>query len=92
MNAVEPSFNANHPIAIFWGQDGVLLYNDAWRSLAGDRDLRFLGQKASDVWPDVWQILGPQIQTVRLTARGCSYKDHLLPAHRFGHSQECYYS
>jgi signal transduction histidine kinase len=92
MNAVELSFNANHPIAIFWGPDCVLLYNEAWRSIAGDRDLRFLGQRLVEACPELWQILGPQIQAVRETAQGCSYKDQLLPAHRFGYNEECYFS
>jgi len=92
MNAVELSLNANHPMAIFWGQDCVLLYNEAWRTIAGDRDLRFLGQRLAEACPDLWQVLGPQIQAVCETARGCSYKDQLLPAHRFGYNEECYFS
>jgi signal transduction histidine kinase len=92
MNAVELSLNAKHPIAIYWGPDGVLLYNDAWISLAGEQDLESLGQRACQAWPQLWQILEPQIQTVRATKRGCSYKNQLLPLRRLGYNEERYFS
>lgn len=91
-NAFELSLNASNPIAIYWGADAVLLYNQAWHAMAGGQDLRSLGQKAATATPELWRVLGPQIQIVRETRAGDSYKDKLLPMQGARYSEERYFS
>ncbi|WP_390883632.1 hypothetical protein [Kovacikia minuta] len=42
--------NSRFPIAIYWGQDCLLLYNDAWRPIVGDKHPWALGRPGCEVW------------------------------------------
>jgi PAS domain S-box-containing protein len=40
------------PMALLWGEDGVLIYNDAYADFAGDRHPSLLGLPIADAWPE----------------------------------------
>jgi len=40
------------PMALLWGTDGVMLYNDAFAAVIGARHPGSLGGKVADVWPE----------------------------------------
>lgn len=40
------------PMALLWGPDGVLLYNDGYAEICGPRHPAALGAKLLDVWPE----------------------------------------
>lgn len=56
--------NAPFPMAIAWGEQLIVLYNDAWRSLPDNQYPQSLGQPAEQVWSSDWTWLGPQLQHV----------------------------
>ncbi len=76
--------NSRFPFALYWGPDFNLLYNDAWRPIPGDKHPQSLGRKAREVWPEIWDTIGPMFQSVRETGKGVWSEDSLLPMHRFG--------
>ena len=39
------------PIVLLWGEDGVMLYNDAYSVFAGGRHPGLLGSKGREGWP-----------------------------------------
>ncbi len=47
----------NSPIAkvLMWGPDHLLLYNDAYRAIAGDRHPVALGKPVATMFPEVWE-------------------------------------
>src|SRR5687768_15992901 len=51
--------NAPRPMYLVWGPGLTLLYTDAYRSLLGDRHPGALGQPLPQVWPEIWQCIGP---------------------------------
>jgi PAS domain S-box-containing protein len=53
--------NIPSPACIFWGTDYVLLYNDAWRKLLGDKHPQALGQPVRKVLPELWERFGAQL-------------------------------
>jgi len=55
---------AGSPLAIYWGDDLILLYNDAWRDLIGDKHPDALGRPAREVFPEIWDTLRPMFETV----------------------------
>jgi PAS domain S-box-containing protein len=81
---------SNFPIAIYWGNDLTLFYNDAWSTIAGNKHPWALGKKAIDVWPEIWNDIQPQFQKAFNGESGGS-KDALLPMHRHGYTEECYF-
>ncbi len=90
-SALSICLNSRFPIAIYWGQDCLLLYNDAWRPIVGDKHPGSLGCPAREVWPEIWNTIGPEFATVLATGKGIFHKDELLSMHRFGYTEECYF-
>lgn len=83
--------NSRFPIAIYWGSDCLLLYNDAWRPIVGDKHPRSLGRPAREVWPEIWDDIGPEFATVLATGEGIFHSDDLLSMHRYGYTEECFF-
>ncbi len=61
------------PMVMFWGEDGTVLYNDAYRALAGQRHPDMLGIRFSESWPEtadfVTQVISKTLQGKALTYR-----------------------
>src|SRR3954469_20763512 len=89
-SAVSICLNSNFPIAIYWGKDLTLLYNDAWSPIPGNKHPRALGKPAKEVWPEIWKDIEPQFEKAFSGTPGGS-KDALLPMHRHGYTEECYF-
>jgi len=47
------------PMALRWGPEFVMLYNDAYRPILGDKHPKALGRAARDVWSEVWDQISP---------------------------------
>jgi hypothetical protein len=57
--------NTGHPMYIWWGEELACLYNDAYRrSIGPERHPGSLGRPAREVWAEIWDIIGPQIEQV----------------------------
>jgi hypothetical protein len=78
-------------MAIYWGREGFLLYNDAWRPILGDKHPWALGRPAREVWPEIWDVIAPLFESVLTTGEATWHSDALLPMQRFGYTEECYF-
>jgi signal transduction histidine kinase len=90
-SALSICLNSRFPIAIYWGQDCLLLYNDAWRPIVGDKHSWALGQPACKVWSEIWDDIGSELASVLATGKGTFHQDELLSMHRFGYTEECFF-
>jgi PAS domain S-box-containing protein len=85
--------NTGHPMYIFWGADGACLYNDAYRrSIGPERHPGSLGQPAHEVWDEIWDIIGPQIEQVLSGGGATWHEDHLVPITRYGRREDVYWT
>ncbi len=82
----------NYPIAIYWGPELALLYNDAWSEIPGEKHPWALGRAGREVWPEIWDAIGPLFESVQTTGEGVWQEDQLLPMHRHGYTEECYFN
>lgn len=48
-----------HPAAMYWGQDYVAIYNEAYISLAGKKHPQLMGSRYQDAWAEIWAELKP---------------------------------
>ena len=80
---------AQTPMAIYWGVDGWLLYNDAWRPVVGGKHPWALGHPAHEVWPELWPTIQHYFESVHTTGEANWRSDELLPMQRFGFTEEC---
>jgi PAS domain S-box-containing protein len=83
--------NSRFPIAIYWGSDNLLLYNDAWRPIVGNKHPWSLGRPGREVWSEIWDDIGPELASVLATGKGTFHNDELLSMHRFGYVEECFF-
>ena len=83
--------SARFPMAIYWGGEGHLLYNDAWQPILGNKHPWAMGRPAREVWPEIWPNINPLFEAVRATGQATWRPDELLPMERFGYREECYF-
>jgi PAS domain S-box-containing protein len=57
--AVDIILASAFPMALRWGPDFVLLYNDGYRPFLGDKHPWALGRPASEAWSEVWDQIQP---------------------------------
>jgi len=55
---------AGFPMALRWGPDFVLIYNDAYIDILGDKHPAALGQPSGATWSDVWETLRPAHEAI----------------------------
>jgi len=85
--------HSSFPMFLFWGEDLICFYNDAYRpSLGTNGKHPALGKKAFDVWPDIWDFIGPLIKQVFETNEAVWYEDQLLPIYRNGKMEDVYWT
>ncbi len=90
-SALSICLNSNFPIAIYWGPELILLYNDQWSPIPGKKHPWALGQPARLAWPEIWHIIEPLFHQVLHTGEATRSRDQLLPMHRHGFTEECYF-
>lgn len=71
------------PIVLLWGEDGVMIYNDAYSHFAGARHPLLLGSRVREGWPEVADF-NDNVMRVGLGGGTLSYKDMVLTLHRRG--------
>ena len=91
-SALSICLHSAFPMAIYWGSDLRLLYNDAWAPIPAERHPAALGRAACDVWSDIWQVVGPQFERAFSTGEGFSTFDQMLPMVRNGATCETYWN
>ncbi|MFC7550195.1 SpoIIE family protein phosphatase [Plantactinospora sp. GCM10030261] len=78
-------------IVLFWGDDHISLYNDAYMPVIGVKHPAALGQPASQLWPEIWDFLEPIFAEIRRTGRPFHGTDHLFRLNRHGFLEETYF-
>jgi PAS domain S-box-containing protein len=85
--------NTGHPMYIWWGPDRACLYNDAYRrSIGPERHPGSLGRPAREVWAEIWDIIGPQIEHVMGGHGATWHENHLVPITRNGKREDVYWT
>ncbi len=84
--------NSRFPILIWWGPDLVKIYNDAYRPLIGSKHPWALGTAGREVWPEIWDVIGPMLNQVMERGEATVSEDLLLLLERDGYGEECYFS
>jgi PAS domain S-box-containing protein len=85
--------HSSFPMFLFWGEELICFYNDAYRpSLGINGKHPALGKKGKEVWPDIWDFIGPLIKQVLETNEAVWYEDQLLPIYRNGQMEDVYWT
>src|SRR6476660_6206984 len=80
------------PMFIWWGEQLINLYNDAYKSIVGGKHPEALGQPASVVWREIWDAVQPRAESAMLKNEGTYDEALLLIMERYGYQEETYYT
>jgi len=91
--AIQVMLTTQHPVFIFWGPQHLCFYNDAYRRSIGDeKHPAIVGRPGREAWPEIWDIIGPQIEHV-MDGRGATWHENqLVPILRHGAIQDVYWT
>lgn len=93
LTTVNTLLNSRHPMFLWWGDDLIQFYNDAYRaSLGSDKHPKALGQKGRECWPEIWPIIFPQIDAVMKLGESSWHVDQLVPINRDGKLEDVYWT
>src|SRR5229473_7007993 len=85
--------NTNHPMFIWWGEELIQFYNDAYRQTMGpERHPSALGQRGRECWAEIWDIIGPQIEQVMSGGGATWHENQLVPVTRHGRLEQVYWT
>ncbi len=83
---------SRQPIWIGWGPEFIYLYNDAYKAIIGGRHPSALGKPTREVWPEIWDVIGPMLQHAMGGTEGTYVEEQMLIMQRHGFSEETYYT
>ena len=84
---------SRHPMFLWWGSDLVQFYNDGYRpSIRADKHPSALGQRGVECWPEIWSIIGPQIEAVMQKGESTWNTNQLVPINRDGKLEEVFWT
>jgi signal transduction histidine kinase/CheY-like chemotaxis protein len=90
--AVSICLVSRFPILIWWGPDLVMLYNDAYSEIIASKHPGALGAPGRNIFPEIWDIIGPMLEGVQSSGKATWSDDQLLLLERNGYPEECYFT
>ncbi|HEV2854116.1 MAG TPA: ATP-binding protein [Thermoanaerobaculia bacterium] len=91
--AVSICLNSKFPMVIWWGPELTLLYNDGWIPILGPaKHPRALGSPGREIWPEIWDVIGPMFESVMTRGQATWADDGLLLVNRYGYTEEAYFT
>jgi PAS domain S-box-containing protein len=84
---------SRHAMFLWWGPDLIQFYNDGYRpSLGADKHPNAVGQRGIECWPEIWPIIGPQIQAVMERGESSWNTNQLVAINRNGKLEEVFWT
>ncbi len=84
---VDTVIDSQIPKVLMWGPDHVMIYNDGYREIAGDKHPAAFGGTVPDVWPEIWDW-NRRVLEAGLAGRSETYRDQPMRLHRNGAMQD----
>ena len=91
-STVDLMLNTHFPMAVFWGPEFVVVYNEGYTELIGDKHPAALGRTAPQVFPEAMDFIGPMMEGVYAGETNYWYEDAPVPLLRRGFLEECYFT
>ena len=91
-NAISIVLGSRYPMLIWWGEELLNFYNDAFIPILGARHPNALGQPAPEVWQEAWDILTPQVEAVFKQERSSLNEALMFVLERNGYLEETYFT
>jgi two-component system sensor histidine kinase VicK len=85
---------AKMPMFLWWGEELIQFYNDAYRPSLGIRGKhpKALGQPGAKCWPEIWPVIKPLIDQVLFNEEATWQEDALIPIYRNNTLEDVYWT
>lgn len=92
--AISILLNSKFPMFIFWTDDLIQFYNDAYRPSLGidGKHPHALGKSGYDTWAEIWDTIQPLIRKVMINGESVWFEDQFLPIYRNGRMENVYWT
>ncbi|KAH8890495.1 hypothetical protein GQ53DRAFT_794785 [Thozetella sp. PMI_491] len=80
------------PATVFWGRDLILIYNEAYIALAGNKHPDMMGGSARVHWKEVWDQYDPLFDQMFLDGKPFTQDKTQLFIHRSSYLEEGYFN
>ncbi|MBB1283025.1 PAS domain S-box protein [Flavisolibacter sp. BT320] len=89
--AVSILLNSQFPMFVWWGEDLITIYNDAYCPVAGEKHPELLGKSGREGWAEIWPDLDPLVESV-FSGKATWSEDQPLYMNRHGFVEETYFT
>jgi PAS domain S-box-containing protein len=83
---------SRQPMFVWWGDELINLYNDAYKSILGGKHPKALGRPARTVWAEIWDQVRPRAESAMRSNEGTYDESLMLIMERHGYREETYYT
>ena len=90
--SVRIMLTCRQPMFVWWGENLINLYNDAYQDVLCAKHPTALGKPAAELWHEIWDQVGPRAESAMLKNEGTYDEALLLIMERNGFSEETYYT
>ena len=80
------------PLLLWWGPDYIQVYNDAYRPVLGSKHPQFLGRPVRECWSEIFDVIGPLIDTPYHGGPATWMEDIELEVNRHGYLEESHFT
>jgi len=77
---------------MYWGEDMVAIYNEAYVLLAGQKHPKLMGQSYREAWSEIWEDVKDVFANARMTGQATMKDDDCLFIKRNDFLEETYFS
>ena len=81
-----------HPAAMYWGEDLIAIYNEAYILLAGQKHPSLMGESYRVAWAEIWDDVKDVFASAKSTGEATMKDDDCLFIKRSGYLEETYFS
>jgi serine phosphatase RsbU (regulator of sigma subunit) len=92
LSIVDVMLRSRAPVTLFWGPRYAMVYNEAYVAMIGDKHPAALGASAQEVFAEIWDTIGPMLDSVRSGAGATWVEDLQLFMNRRGFLEETYFT
>ncbi|KAK5171140.1 uncharacterized protein LTR77_004284 [Saxophila tyrrhenica] len=81
-----------HPAAMYWGEDLIAIYNEAYILLAGQKHPGLMGRSYAEAWSEIWNDVKDVFASAKITGEATMKDDDCLFIDRNEYLEETYFS
>ncbi|KAL0935404.1 histidine kinase hhk13p [Colletotrichum truncatum] len=81
-----------HPAAMYWGVENIIIYNEAYVELAGQKHPNLMGMRYKDGWSEIWNDLESVVSSAWDNGQSVMKNDNQLFIIRHGFLEETFFS